>query len=460
MSPQPLSSVAIIGAGLSSLSLTLSLLHHDIISPSSTTIYEARSSTEYTHSPENASGVILTPNGLRILDKLGVLEKVREKCWTSEYRTFVGKDGQVTRKVKVAGEDVYGYRNHRLWRRVLLEALKEMVVEKGVEIKFRKRFEGVEVEDHGKVAFLVSGETQEADMLVGADGIYSRVRGYIEPGAGPEYLGIFGVLGHVRYQEVDWPPGFGEKQFTIQDAPGSVFMIPEDRDGREGMVGLQKEMKGLTRAQWEEMSGDKERLAAFYEEKYDEWSDMAKNIIDAVCRNRERLYAWPFLRMPKLKRWYSEQGRVVCVGDAAHAVSTYPRLNVFTLEPGICTQPRSPSKSSETWLMHEQMPPSSGQGVNQALEDAWTLTILLASGKEVTQCLNFWQEMRQSRIDDVLEKGMGKANVQRLPERERERLMNQGKVKEEVDSGRFDDMTWLFKPDLEERIQEWVQRTR
>jgi 2-polyprenyl-6-methoxyphenol hydroxylase-like FAD-dependent oxidoreductase len=227
------------------------------------------------------------------------------------------------------------------------------------------------------------------------------------------------VLGHIRYDEVDWPEGFGEKQFTIQDGPGGIFMIPEDKDGIEGMVGLQKNLK---KEDWEAMGKDKEKLCDFYRESYQDWGETARRIIDAVCQNRDRLYAWPFLKLPKLKKWSSQMGRVVLVGDSAHAI-----------------------------------PPSSGQGVNQALEDIWTLTALLASGKDLQPSLDFWHDMRQRRVDDVVEQVMASANLQRLPEKDREKLISEGKTDNAVNAGGYDELAWLYKPDSEEKIKRWIE---
>ena len=162
-----ISSIAVIGAGLSSLSLALALLRpsHTIVPASAIKIYEARSFSSYSHSPQNASGVLLTPNGLAVLDELGVLERITHKCWTSEYRVFKNRDGVTTRKVRVADEDTCGYKEHRIWRRVLPDGLVEMVVGMGVVIEYGSKFEGVLEES---VIFQINGERLGAGLSVGA----------------------------------------------------------------------------------------------------------------------------------------------------------------------------------------------------------------------------------------------------------------------------------------------------
>lgn len=110
------------------------------------------------------------------------------------------------------------------------------------------------------------------------------------------------------------------------------------------MIGLQKHTPKHSREELAKLQADPDQLAAFYTENYDEYGPTARKIIDAVCKRKESLFIWPFMKMPKLERWYSETGRVVLVGNGAHA-----------------------------------LPPSSGQGVNQALEDVYFITLLLSS---------------------------------------------------------------------------------
>jgi 2-polyprenyl-6-methoxyphenol hydroxylase-like FAD-dependent oxidoreductase len=196
-----------------------------------------------------------------------------------------------------------------------------------------------------------------------------------------------------------------------------LFWIPEDKEGSVVMIGKQVKMEGKSRTELEEMSKDEEILCDFYRKDYDQWGDTARKIIDAVCRNKDTFYVWPFLKMPKLENWSSEKGRVVILGDAAHAI-----------------------------------PPSSGQGVNQTLEDVYTLTRLLKESDNRIKALKFWQELRQKRIDTIFDWATNITNTQRLPQGEREKLMHgrDGEVKD------LDDMRWLYNSTADQEIDSWL----
>ncbi|KAK4947857.1 hypothetical protein LTR10_013365 [Elasticomyces elasticus] len=420
MSPQRGCSVAIIGASLTGLSLALSLLQNELCSPEDMTIFDLRAPE--VPDPANASGVVLTPNGLAVLDSFGVLSRFRHLCWLSEYRTFKNDRDETVRKTLIANESLYGYKNHRVWRKTILEALLAAVQERNVSIKWQARFEKVVREDDHGVSFTVNGGEETADMLFGADGIHSTVRKYLDFGASPEYTGVTSVLSHIKRDEVRWPYESYEKACTIQGQSGALIMMPEDPEGSVVMVGKQVKMEPKSRQEWEEYGTHKDLLCQFYREGYEEWGPTAKQIIDAVCRSPETLYMWPFMRMAKLKRWFSGKGKTIIMGDAAHA-----------------------------------LPPSSGQGVSQALEDVDSLTKLLRSGKKLTRALEFWQEMRQQRIDTIFDWATNATNVQRLPQADRDRLVREGKAKDANATENFDDMRWLYQPQVDQAIDAWLK---
>ena len=292
-----------------------------------------------------------------------------------------------------------------------------MLRERGVQIHYDSRFDGiVDDNDHG-VTFQINGATHHASMLVGADGIFSTVRRYLEPAVQPEYTGTVGALAHIRRDTVNWPYADFEPACTIQGTPGAFFTMPEDPEAHEIMVGMQVRLPEHTRAEWDALAADKEQLCAFFRRGYDEWHDTARQVIDQVCAARESIYLWPFLRMPRLKTWFSGTGRVVILGDAAHAV-----------------------------------PPSSGQGVNQALEDVYSFVLLLrTSNARLVDLLRAWQDMRQRRVDAVFDWATNTTNVQRLPKGERDKIIAEGEVS--MSSGdNADDMRWLYGVDMGKEV--------
>ena len=357
-----------------------------------------------------------------MLSALDVFDRIKSRCWKSEFRTYKNDKDETTRKTLIANEELYGYKNHRLYRRLLLAEMKLMLEERHVPIIYEARFEGIITDTQDGVTFRINGREEKTSMLVGADGIYSSVRKVLSPETVPEYTGIVGVLCHINRSTVAWPYSDYEKACTIQGKPGAFFMIPEVADGSEIMVGMQVKYPEQSRAGWEALAADGDKMAEFYRNGYDEWHNTARSIIDSVCANKETLYLWPFLKMPKLDHWFSNTGHVLIIGDAAHAV-----------------------------------PPSSGQGVNQALEDVYSLTLLLKSGKNLLESLSFWQDIRQKRIDTVYDWATYGNNVQRLPEAERNKLIQEGNMKYGANLEDVDDMRWLYQHKLDETIGAWIK---
>ena len=421
-----LSNVAIIGAGLGGCALAVALSEKNI----PVKLYESRPEV----SEGIPSGVILPPNGLRVLDRLGIFERIRHRCYVPTDRTFKNDQDETTKKDPVGGVERWGYKNHRVWRGILLDEMKKVLQERHVKTHYESRFNGIVSDTAEGVTFRINENIISASMLFGSDGISSSIRKYLAPGVEPEYTGLTAVLGHIKWSDVDWPYPDYERNATIQCKPGAILFIAEDPEGSEIMIGLQKHTPKHSREELAKLQADPDQLAAFYTERYDEYGPTARKIIDALCKKKESLFIWPFMKMPTLERWYSETGRVILVGDGAHA-----------------------------------LPPSSGQGVNQALEDVYFITLLLSSlggadGRKdqsdthalLLQALTFWQQERQQRIDAIFDHTNNTTNVARLPEAERQKVMAEGKVKRDAVA----DPEWLYQPHIEEKIEGWLKKNR
>ncbi|KAK5168900.1 uncharacterized protein LTR77_006209 [Saxophila tyrrhenica] len=412
--------VAIIGAGLGGCALALALSQYDV----PITLFESRPAK----SEPITSGVVLTPNGLYILDRLGVLPRIKDRCYISTHRVFKNGKDETTRKTVISGEELYGYSNHRVWRSVLLGEMKQMLEERNVQIQYDSRFQGIVSEDAEGVEYRINDEAHRASMLVGVDGIYSTVRKYLAPDVVPYYTGTMGVLAHIKRASVAWPYEDYELNATIQDKPGAIFFIAEDPKGEDIMIGMQKQAPEYSREDLERLQHDKDKLAEFYSERYDEWSPTPRKIIDQVRANKENAFIWPFLKVPTLPRWFSETGRVILCGDGEHA-----------------------------------MPPSSGQGINQCLEDVDSLTLLLTSidgegrNDKILGALSWWQGTRQRRVDAVFDWATNSTNVERMSEQDRSKLLRERKAPERAQA---DDMSWLYRPSLERDVKAWLAEHR
>ena len=266
------------------------------------------------------SGVILTPNGLWVLDKLGVFARIKDRCYTTTHRVFKNDRDETIRKTLVTHEDLYGYRNHRIWRKLLLDEMKQMLAERFVKVAYDSKFNGIISDREQGVEFLINQVAHSASLLIGSDGIYSTLRKYLAPDVVPEYTGTVGVMSHIKRASVDWPFEDYERNATIQGKPGAIFFLPEDPEAVDIMIGTQVQYPEQSREDLESLQTDKDKLVEFYRRGYDEHGPTARSIIDRVTENKETLFIWPFMRMPRLPRWYSSTGRVIIVGDGAHAI--------------------------------------------------------------------------------------------------------------------------------------------
>ncbi|KAM3413775.1 hypothetical protein BST61_g10459 [Cercospora zeina] len=434
-----LDSVTIVGAGLGGCALGLALSARNI----PVTIYESRPEV----SGVIPSGVILTPNGLRILDRLGVYERIKDRCYLTTHRNYLNDKDEIAKEIPLGGPEVNGYWSHRIWRALLLDEMRLMLQERNILIHYNSKFTSIVSEDSatGLITFLINDKPHQTSLLIGSDGISSTLRAHLSPTTHPTYTGLLGILAHIPRPSISWPSPDFPLNATIQGKPGAIFWISEDPPTNPSpslMIGLQtRHDQEYTRSDLEALQTNKPLLLSFYKQSYDQHSPLAQKIIDAIEKHQETLYIWPMMKLPTMEKWYSPTtGRIILVGDAAHA-----------------------------------LPPSSGQGVNQALEDVYSLVLVLeeatkmisADGnnnnnnnstdtEELLEALTFWQKIRQDRLDAIWDWTENTNNVNRLPEAEREKLIREGKIR----SGQGNDTGWLFRYDYDEVVKDWTDKKK
>lgn len=405
----PIKTVAIIGAGLSGLSLALFLHKHN--STTNIKIYELRSSTT-----TSEGALMLSPNALRTLDTLGVYARIKDRGFHFRDLSFNNAEHETLDTYEMGNEAKFGYDALRVYRQVLLDELKGMVGEVGVEVVYGRKFERVVSEEDGegdggvRFAFEDGGE-ETVDLLVGADGIHSSVRKVLDPDVRPAFSNFLAVTYPVQTMDVEFPFKPYPLPVGIHSSAGAFVLAPQNPEGSEMLAGIQYRTHERDREGWDGLWRNKDGLYRMIRESYDSWNPMVQSALDAVPK--EKLSIWPFYTVPKISRWSSGAGRVVILGDSAHAI-----------------------------------PPAAGQGVNQAFEDVHSLALLVAATNEGTvgwkPALEWWQQYRQARIDRV--NGLtDEMNKRRMPGWS-------GEGAENIDS------SWLFGVDVDGDVREWVER--
>ncbi|KAF3931025.1 hypothetical protein ABW20_dc0102918 [Dactylellina cionopaga] len=414
-SPKP--EIAIIGGGIAGLGLAIALQAQDF----PCTVYE--------QAPEQgrfSGAIMLAPNSLRILDTLGIYERIRAKGWSFEAVAMKDMEGKTSDRIFLGSKKLFEYDALRIYRNVFIKELQAVCHERGINVKYETKYSHIIEESNDGVKFALADGTEiNCDVLIAADGIHSKVRQHVYPDIAPQYIGILVVCGAVKRSlldvsetdEMDCPVMYPGKN-------GAFVMAPQDFDASEYMAGTQRPFPAQTREGWDALAKDPKFLHGFLEEGIEH----RQPIVQSAIRNidTDSIYIWAFHTLPKLPKWSSPGGRIIILGDAAHAI-----------------------------------PPTTGQGANQALEDVYSFAVLMAKKSTettVAKAVGWWQDMRQERIDKLLEL-TSKLNNLRMPLEEQKKL-EAGEIFQVEDGGSGEQWRWLFYPELEKKISEWCEQQK
>jgi 2-polyprenyl-6-methoxyphenol hydroxylase-like FAD-dependent oxidoreductase len=338
-------SAMIIGSGIAGSATALALHRAGI----DATVFEA-----YDRPADDVGGeLMLAPNGVDALGVVGVADDIHEIG--SPIRRTVMTDGQ--------GRP-FGEFDHlpdlppsRAVRRAdLHRLLRERAEAAGVRYAYGRRLVGAVDTPDGVTAHFADGSTATADVMIGADGIRSTVRRLIDPSApAAEYTGMLGFGGAVR------APRLGE--------PGVMSLA----NGRDGFFGHWIGSDGGVNWFSNITSDEPVTLSEARRVSPERWLDrlrrahagdvQAQEVLDRV-RPEDVLPFGAIEILPPLPTWH--RGRMVLVGDAAHAPS-----------------------------------PVSGQGASLASESAVQLARCLRDLPGVRAAFATYEAMRRPRVEKI-----------------------------------------------------------
>lgn len=310
--------VLIAGGGIGGLSAAVALLQRGI----DVEVYEQAPELK-----EVGAGIQISPNGNKVLDALGVFQRLKELSCDpvrKEFRLWnTGKPWPMLSLGKAVIEN-YGYPYLTVYRPDLHQSLADRVRElKPDAIHLGCGVAGCEQDGQSATLVLRDGRRVTGDVLIGADGVRSVVRNTLWGPCDPEFSGMVAWRGLIPMEELPE---------HMQVSVGSTWIGPGGHAvcyplHRSKIMNFVATIEGKT---WDVAEGAAPGTAEECLNDFAGWHEDVQTMI----KRSPRLIKWALMQRDPIPRW--TQGRISLLGDAAHA--TLPFLAqgaVHSIEDGM-----------------------------------------------------------------------------------------------------------------------------
>ncbi|WP_457648739.1 FAD-dependent monooxygenase [Profundibacter sp.] len=334
--------ICVLGAGIGGLAAATALAQRG----AEVTVMEQ--SAEIT---EVGAGLQIGPNGFAVMRALGAGDALADCSVRAKGVSLL--DGTTDKPVfgldfqRFADDQEYYF----VHRADLVDVLAEAARKAGVKIRLLQQVEAVSMQDGHAHVVMKQGGGSSPDVLIGADGLHSKVRVALNGEREPFFT-----------RQVAWRtivPALGNEPAVarVYMGAGKHLVVYPLRDGKMLNIVAVQERDEWAAEGWN-FRDDPANLRAVFAD----FGPEVQGLLDRV----DDVYLWGLFRHPVAENWH--KGRVAILGDAAH-----PTL------------------------------PFMAQGAVMALEDAWVLADALDKADTVETGLVSYQTRRRPRAARVID---------------------------------------------------------
>lgn len=335
-------SIAVVGAGIGGVAAALALR----LRGAEVTVHERAAGLG-----EVGAGLQVGPNGVKVLDALGVGKAIREIAQRPDALQLANMQGRALMRMPLGAvaEARWGAPYLHIHRADLLSCLTKAAEQEGVSFAFGSTVTG-------------SAEL-DADLVIGADGIRSTLRGELSGADEVSFTGQVAYRGLVPIPDLE---GWDMPQETmLLLGPHRHAVLYRLRQGSLLNIVAVEECADWTEEGWSQPADMAELRSAFAD-----FPDVLTKALAAMDQG----FMWGLFGHTPLDRWHTD--RLALMGDAAH-----PML------------------------------PFLAQGAVMALEDAWCLAHELDAQETMPAALARYQSKRHPRASRVQREAGGQARL-------------------------------------------------
>lgn len=329
--------VDIIGAGIGGLTTAIALKQKG---------FDVRIFEQAIKLKETGAGIILANNAMQIYDKLGCKSKIESKgnilssmCITKD------KLNLINRMDLKYFESLYAVKTIAIHRGELQDVLLDLL--KDAEIYFGYKLINITYNSANNILEFENGISEYSDILIGADGLYSKVRNLLFPHTQLRYAK------QVCYR--------GVTEFSLPKNYQNALFEAWGKTARFGFVKISQ-----TRVYWYALKSFEHSMDEFKKSEIDRYFSnfhpIIKDIISST--NKNTIHTSEIIDLKPIPTWY--QDNICLLGDAGHA-----------------------------------MTPNMGQGACQAIEDGYILADCL-SKYTINKAFFKYQKIRHTKVNKIV----------------------------------------------------------